>query len=112
MALRATSPLLADPSSTTRPVDETFDFTVDVVDRRAGTAIERTLELFLAPDNDLVFVGGSKTVTKKVRVGSEPVTVTFPQKRITGSGDDLSSFRVSLREKDGSTLVFCLITLQ
>jgi hypothetical protein len=118
MALRATSPLTPDHTSTPRPVNDTFDFDVEVVDRRADTPTIRTLELALAPNNDLFFAGGSKSVEQKVRVGSEPVQVTFSRKRITGSGrntetgEDLSSFRVTLREQNGDDLVFCLIRIE
>jgi len=109
MALRAVSELLKDPTSTTRPVDDTFTFDVDVVDRQARTPKPRTLQLVLSDENDLVFAGNSKTVEQVETVGDTPVHVTFPNKRIRGSGADLSGFRVSLREKDGEVLVFCLI---
>ena len=45
-------------------------------------------------------------------VGKDPVHVTFKAKTISGSGADLSSFRVTLREQGGADLVFCLITLE
>ena len=112
MALRATSALVPDPSSTTRPVNRNFTFTVEVVDRRAARATKHTLELSLAASNDLMFSGGTKTVTQEETIGSVPVTVTFSSKRIAGGGDDLSSFRVTLREQGGSDLVFCLVGIE
>lgn len=109
--LRAVSPLEPDPDSTSRPVNETFDFVVTLVDRKAERKSPRTLELSLAVDNDLFFPNGSKTVTQVESIGATPVVVTF-RKKITGPGKDLSSFRVSLREEgSGDVLVFCMIGL-
>jgi hypothetical protein len=111
MALRATSPLTPDHNSTPRPVKDTFSFDVEVVDRRATAPAKRTLELTLAPGNDLVFAGGSKSVTQDEMVGSVPVRVAFAGKRITGTGVDVSSFRVMLREQNVEDLVFCMIRI-
>ena len=109
--LRALSALEPDPGSTTRPVNKMFDFVVTLVDRKAERKSPRTLELSLAADNDLFFPGGSKTVTQVESIGDTPVDVTLDRKKITGSGTDLSSFRVTLREEGGDVLVFCLIGL-
>ena len=111
MALRATSPLTADHNATPRPVKDSFSFEVEVVDRRATAPTIRTLELVLAAGNDLSFVGGSKSVSQDVTVGAAPVSVSLAGKRITGLGDGLASFRVTLREQGGSDLVFCLIRI-
>ena len=112
MALKAISELNPTPAQTTKPVNETFDFEVDVVDRRADKPRVRTLELSLAPGNDLFFTGRQKTVEQDETVGKDPVHVTFSGKTISGSGADLSSFRVTLQEKDGPDLVFCLVMLE
>jgi hypothetical protein len=112
MALKADSELDPTPQVTTRPVNDTFDFDVDVVDRRADKPRVRTLELTLAPGNDLFFTGRKKTVEQDETVGKDPVHVTFKTKTISGSGAGLSSFRVTLQEKDGPDLVFCLIRLE
>jgi hypothetical protein len=109
MALKATS-LTPDPSSTSLPA--TITFVAEVVDRKAVTPVERTLELALAAGNDLVFAGGAKSVTQKEKVGASPVNVTFARKKITGTGADLSSFRVTLRDDAGNDLVFCLVGLE
>ena len=111
MALKAVSELDPTPAVTARPVNDTFDFEVDVVDRRADKPGVRTLELSLAPGNDLFFPGRQKTVEQDETVGKDPVHVTFSAK-ISGSGAGLSSFRVTLQEKDGPDLVFCLIRLE
>lgn len=112
MALRAVSELEKGPTSTRRPVDDTFTFDVDVVDRQAKTPKARTLELALSEDNDLFFAGNSKTVEQVTMVGDTPVHVTFAGKRIRGSAAGLAAFRVTLREKDGDVLVFCLIGIE
>ena len=112
MALKADSELDPTPLVTARPVNDTFDFEVDVVDRRADKPRVRTLELSLAPGNDLFFTGRQKTVEQDATVGKDPVHVTFKAKTISGSGAGLSSFRVTLQEKDGADLVFCLVRIQ
>ena len=112
MALKAISELNPTPAVTAKPVNDTFDFQVDVVDRRADKPTVRTLELSLAPGNDLFFTGRQKTVEQDETVGKDPVHVTFSAKTIGGSGADLSSFRVTVQEKDGPDLVFCLIRLE
>jgi hypothetical protein len=109
--LRAVSPMEPIPRSTSRPVNETFDFVVTLVDRKAERKSPRTLELSLGADNDLFFPGNSKTVTQVESIGNTPVEVTLDRKKITGSGAALSSFRVTLREEGGDVLVFCLIGL-
>jgi hypothetical protein len=110
--LRAVSPMEPDPRSTTRPVNETFDFVVTLVDRKAERKSQRTLELSLAAENDLFFPGGSKTVTQVESIGDTPVEVTLDRKKIIGPGKDLSSFRVTLREEGSDAdLVFCMIGL-
>jgi len=112
MALKADSELDPTPQLTAKPVNDTFTFEVDVVDRRADRPRVRTLELALAPGNDLFFPGRTKTLDQDETVGKDPVHVTFKGKTITGSGADLSSFRVTLREQGGADLVFCLIRLE
>jgi hypothetical protein len=112
MALKAVSELNPTPEVTAKPVNDTFQFEVEVVDRRADKPKVRTLELSLAPGNDLFFTGRQKTVEQDETVGKDPVHVTFKAKTICGSGADLSSFRVTLQEKDGPDLVFCLVRLE
>ena len=112
MALKAVSELNPTPEVTAKPVNDTFQFEVDVVDRRADKPKVRTLELSLAPGNDLFFTGRQKTVEQDETVGKDPVHVTFKATAISGSGADLSSFRVTLQEKDGPDLVFCLVRLE
>jgi hypothetical protein len=112
MALKAVSELNPTPEVTARPVNDTFQFEVDVIDRRADKPKARTLELVLAAGNDLFFTGRTKTVEQDETVGKESVHVTFKAKTISGSGADLSSFRVTLREQDGEDLVFCLVRLE
>jgi len=111
MALKADSELDPTPQLTAKPVNDSFTFEVDVVDRRADKPRVRTLELALAPGNDLFFPGRKKTVEQDETVGKDPVHVTFKATPISGSAADLSSFRVTLQEKDGADLVFCLIRL-
>ena len=45
MALKADSELDPTPTVTAKPVNDSFDFDVDVVDRRADKPRARTLEL-------------------------------------------------------------------
>lgn len=110
MALRATTPLVPSPRSTTRPVNASFTFRVTVVDRQASAPSQRALELVLASSNDLTF-GSAKTVSQVEMVGSDPVQVTFSGKRIKGSGADLDGFRVTLREGT-KNLPFCVIGIE
>jgi hypothetical protein len=112
MALRAVTDLNIDPTSTPKPVNKSFDFTADLVDRTAPEPKKRTVELALSPDNELVFDGGKKSISKDVSVGNKPVTVTFSQKPISGDPGDRSSFRVTLREQDGEDLVFAMILIE
>ena len=111
MALKADSELTPTPDATARPVNDSFRFEVDVVDRRAVKPTARTLELVLAAGNDLFFAGRKKSVAQDETVGKDPVHVTFTARTISGSGADLSSFRVTLREQGGADLVFCLIRI-
>src|SRR5215204_3129910 len=90
MALKADSELDPTPQATAKPVNDTFQFEVDVVDRRADKPKVRTLELVLAPGNDLFFTGRSKTVEQDATVGKDVVHITFKAKTISGSGADLS----------------------
>ena len=111
MALRAVSDLNIVPDSTNQPVNASFDFTADLVDRVAPVPKNRTVELALSPNNDLVFDGGAKSVSRVVSVGNAPVTVTFPKQQITGDAADRVSFRVTLREQNGDDLVFAMISI-
>jgi hypothetical protein len=108
MALAATTKLDRQPSSTTRPVDGSFTFTVTVVDRDATAPTSRTLKLVLSDENDLVFDDNTKVFSQNEDVGKDPVPVTF-KARIKGAADDTSSFSVALAAKNSANLPFCLI---
>lgn len=112
MALTATSSLVPEPSSVSRPLkNKSITFDVDVVDRRAAKPAERTLEIRMAASNDLVFADGSKSLTQKVDVGSDPVAVTFSAK-ISGTGAELAFFRVTLLDATEGELMACLVRLE
>jgi hypothetical protein len=112
MALTATTSLVPEPSSASRPLkSKSFTFDVDVVDRKASKPTKRTLEIRLAASNDLVFTGGSKSVTQDVLVGAVPVAVTFTTK-ISGTGDELAFFRVTLLDDAQTEMMACLVRLE
>ena len=112
MALRAISSLTADPTSVKRPLkSKAVSFGVQLVDVKAPTPIDRTLELVLAASNDLVFAGGAKTVTRTRKIGATAVDATFNE-TISGTAEDVASFRVTLREAGGSDLAACFVNFE
>jgi hypothetical protein len=112
MALAATSDLVPDPTSAARPLkSKSFTFTVDVMDDEATRPKKVTLELRLASSNDLVFTGGSKSVSQDETIGKVPVTVTFAIK-ISGAAANLGFFRVTLFDDADNALMACLVRLE
>jgi hypothetical protein len=108
MALRATTKLVPQPSSTTRPVNASFTFDVTVVDRQATAPTSRTLELVLSEENDLVFGNNTKAFSQDVVVGEEEVPVTFVT-RVKGPARDLAAFQVALSAETSAHLPVCRI---
>jgi|SRR5688572_1645795 len=112
MALRAISPLTPDPTSAKQPLkNKPISFAVQLVDVKAPTPIDRTLEWALAASNDLVFANGGKTVTRTRKIGATPVDVTLNE-TISGTSDESERFRVTLRQADGSDLAACFVGLE
>jgi hypothetical protein len=84
---------------------------IDLADSLASRTTARTIMLTLAASNDLTFSGGSKTVTKDVTVGSTPVSTTVST-RLSGTGDALAFFRVTVSEVGGDDLTACLVSIE
>jgi len=112
MALRAVSALTASPSSAKKPLrNKSFTFSVQLVDVKATSPSDRTLELSLAAANDLTFSGGAKAVTRVKKVGATAVSVTFNE-TVSGTGTGISSFRVTLTELPSNILAACFVGLE
>ncbi len=110
--LSAVSALTASPVSAKTPLqNKSFTFSVQLVDLKATSATDRTLELSLSAGNDLTFRGGAKAVTRVKKVGATAVSVTFNE-TVSGTGEGISSFRVTLRELPSNTLAACFVGLE
>jgi len=112
MALTAASDLVPDPDFARRPLrKKPLKFDVDVFDDEGGEPAPRTVQLTLAGSNDLLFEDGSKVIEMRKKIGARPVKVTFDTK-ISGTGDELGFFRVTLRDDAGDEVIACVVRLE